>query len=33
MKLFVVRVFPDVELFAEFEQKLDKAIDVILNIS
>lgn len=31
MKLFVVRVFPDVELFAEFEQKLDKAIDVILN--
>lgn len=31
MKLFVIRVFPDVELFAEFEQRLDKAIEAILN--
>ena len=29
MKLFVVRVYPDKDLFAEFEQKLDKAIDQI----
>jgi len=31
MKLFVIRVFPDVELFAEFEQRVDKAIEAILN--
>jgi putative phage-type endonuclease len=31
MKLFVVRVYPDKELFAEFEQRLDKAIIQIQN--
>jgi len=29
MKLFVVRVYPDNELFAEFEKRLDKAIEQI----
>ena len=31
MKLFVVRVFPDKELFTQFEQRLDKLIDDVKN--
>jgi len=31
MKLFVIRVYPDKELFTEFEQRLDKAIIQIQN--
>jgi putative phage-type endonuclease len=31
MKLFVVRVYPDKELFAEYETRLDKAITEIKN--
>ncbi len=29
MKLFIIRVYPDKELFAEFEQRLDRAITQI----